>query len=63
MSLISVHTDVSSRARGLIFGLSLHLHLYSVYASSEGLVQTYLSLRYPLMDKQEGPTCYLSMGD
>ena len=36
MSLINAHTDVSSRAKGLIFVLSLHLHLHSVHASSEG---------------------------
>ena len=30
-----VHTDVSSTARGLNFGPSLHLHPYFVYASSE----------------------------
>ena len=30
------HAYVSSGARGLIFGLSLHLHQYFVYASREG---------------------------
>ena len=32
---INPHADVSSRARGLKFGLSLHLHPYFEYASSE----------------------------
>ena len=36
MSIINDHADVSSEARGRIFGLSLHLHLHFVYASSEG---------------------------
>ena len=31
-----VHADVSSMARGLTFGPSLHLQCYFVYASSEG---------------------------
>ena len=30
------HTDVSSKIKGLQFGLSLHLHPYFVYGSSEG---------------------------
>ena len=34
--LINDHDDVSSDARSLQFGLSLHLHLYFLYASSEG---------------------------
>ena len=36
MPLIIAHADVSSRARGQIYGLSLHLYPYFVYASSEG---------------------------
>ena len=36
MSLINIHGDITSRARGLNFGPSLHLHPYSVYTSSEG---------------------------
>ena len=28
--------DISSKGRGLNFGLSLHLHPYFVYASSKG---------------------------
>ena len=36
MSLISAHNDVSSKARRLKIGLSLHLHQYSAYISSEG---------------------------
>ena len=33
---INAHVDISSRARGLNFGLSLHLHPYFVFAISEG---------------------------
>ena len=33
--LIYKHVEVSSRARGLLFGLSLHLYPYFAYASSE----------------------------
>ena len=33
--LINAHTDVSSKARGLHFGLSLNQHSYLRYASSE----------------------------
>ena len=36
MPLINAHAVVSSGARGLNFGLSLHLHPYFVYASSKG---------------------------
>ena len=36
MPLINVHADVSSGARYLQFGLTLHLQLYFMYASSEG---------------------------
>ena len=34
--LINAHVDISSKARGLHFGLCIHLLLYFVYASSEG---------------------------
>ena len=34
--LINAHPDVFKEARGLYFGLSLHLHPYFMYASSEG---------------------------
>ena len=37
---LNAHSDVSSRARGLNFGLSLHLHPYFVYASSEDSGET-----------------------
>ena len=33
---LNSHADVSTKARGLNFGLSLYLHLYFVYASSKG---------------------------
>ena len=33
---LNAHAEVFSGARGLNFGLSLHLHPYFVYASSEG---------------------------
>ena len=36
MSLIKVRADLSSGARCLIFGMSLHLQPYLTYASSEG---------------------------
>ena len=36
MPLIKAHAEVSSEARGLNFCLSLHLHPYFMYASSEG---------------------------
>ena len=32
---INAHVDIFRRARGLNFGLSLHLHPYFVYAVSE----------------------------
>ena len=35
-TLINAHTDVSSKARGLTFGLSLHQHPYFVYLHSKG---------------------------
>ena len=35
MPLIKIHIGVSSGARGIFFGLSLHLHPYFVYASSK----------------------------
>ena len=37
MPLINAHDDASGKPRGLIFGWDLYLHLYFVYASSEGL--------------------------
>ena len=37
---LSAYADVSSGARGLIFGLSLRLHPYFMYASSEGSSET-----------------------
>ena len=36
MPLINVNGDISSIARDLKFGLSIHLHPYFVYAISEG---------------------------
>ena len=39
---LNAHADVSRGARGLNFGLSLHLNIYFVLASSEALV----SLRF-----------------
>ena len=36
MSLINAHADISSGARYLHAGLTLHLQLYFMYASSEG---------------------------
>ena len=33
---LNAYADVSSRARGINFGLNLQLHLYFVYTSSEG---------------------------
>ena len=36
MSLINTNAYVFRGARGLIFGLSLHLHSYFMYASSKG---------------------------
>ena len=33
--LKNAHADVSSEARGLMFGQSLHLHPYFVYASGK----------------------------
>ena len=36
MPLINAHADATREARGLKFGLSLHLHPYFVYASTEG---------------------------
>ena len=32
----NTHADVPSRARGLKFGLSLHLHPYFMFSSSKG---------------------------
>ena len=47
--LINADTDISSKVRGLNFGLSLHLHPYFLNASSKGsgksvYAQTHLSL-------------------
>ena len=36
LRLINAHADIFSIARSLNFGLSLHLHPFFVYASSEG---------------------------
>ena len=33
---LNAHTDLSSGARGISFGPSLHLHPYDVYMGSEG---------------------------
>ena len=33
---LNAHADISSTARYLCFGLSIHLHPYSVYASNVG---------------------------
>ena len=35
MPLMNAHTDISSEVGGSKFGLSLHIHPYFVYASSE----------------------------
>ena len=40
MFLIVVHADVSSEARELNFDLSFHLHIYFLYASSEGFCES-----------------------
>ena len=40
MPLINVHADVSSKTRGLNFGLSLNLNAYFVYAGSKGFAQS-----------------------
>ena len=37
---INAHVDLSSRTRGLNFGLSLCLHPYFVYASSKDFVES-----------------------
>ena len=36
MTLLNAHDAVSSKVRGLNFGLSLHKHPYFAYASSKG---------------------------
>ena len=36
MPSIKAHADISNKARGLNFGLSLHLHQYLLYASNQG---------------------------
>ena len=36
MPIINAHADVYRGARGLTFGLSLHLYPYFVYVGSEG---------------------------
>ena len=57
MPLMNSHADISSKAKGLNFGLSLYLHSYFVYWSSKGSSesvhmcrQTCLSLRFILME-------------
>ena len=40
MSVINTHADISRKASGLRFGLSLHLHQYFVYVSSEGSAES-----------------------
>ena len=55
---LNTHTDVSSRARGLNFSLSLGLHPYFVYASNEGSgesahAQARLRLRARQCDKYQ----------
>ena len=37
MPLINTHTDISSKARGLNFGPSLHLHLHFVRSQGPGM--------------------------
>ena len=41
---VNTHSDVSNKATGLNFGLSLHLHPYFVKVSSEGSGKTALLL-------------------
>ena len=40
--LISIHAEVSSRVRGLIFGLRLHVHPCFLYGSSKGSLESLL---------------------
>ena len=50
MPIINDHVDVSSEARCLTFGLSLHLHPHFLYASSEGSGESArLGIRWSLM--------------
>ena len=37
MLITNAHAKVSRETRGLVLGISLHLHPYVVYAISEGL--------------------------
>ena len=44
MPLRNTHADISSKARGLNFDLSLHLHPYVMYSSSNGSNESVLKL-------------------
>ena len=46
-TLANVHPDVSSHARDLNFGLSLHLNSYFVYACSNALVSLHIGTGSP----------------
>ena len=37
---LNIHVQLSSGAKGLNFGMSLHLNLYFVYVSNEGSDET-----------------------
>ena len=43
MLLINNHSDISIKARGLMFGTSLHLHPFFVYGRSEGSSKSVLA--------------------
>ena len=47
-STLIVNADISIDASGVGFNLSLHLHAYFVYASSEGPVILYIFAGLPL---------------
>ena len=52
---VNAYADIFSGARGLKFGLSLHLHPYFVYVSSKGSGgSSYLQgLAWPLLPQNE----------
>ena len=43
MPLINTHSDISIKARDIIFGLNLHLHPFFVYGRSEGSSKSVLA--------------------
>ena len=45
MPLIYAHAGTSTKARGINFGLSLHLHPYIVYTSGKGSGESAHTLR------------------